>query len=120
MPTDRATHHRPWRPLGPPPEGRPRPKIRPPMSGAELAMFASLAYGPGWQTALAADLRVSRATVNRWRRGRFRISDDRAMLIEAVCHSHARQKHALVRKAHRRAIRDRIRARQALNRITSL
>src|SRR5262249_40426045 len=61
------------------------------ITGDDLARFGSLAYGSGWQTALAADIGVSRGTDNRWARGRYRISDDWALEIGGLCLARARR-----------------------------
>jgi transcriptional regulator with XRE-family HTH domain len=73
------------------------------MTGDELASFGSLAYGAGWQTALAADFGLSRATVNRWAQGRFRISEEWALTIRALCLKRARRRLDDLTKLHRRA-----------------
>src|SRR5262245_53979810 len=84
-----------------------------PMTGDDLARFASAAYGAvGWQSALARDLGLSRASVNRWAQGRFLISDDWALTIGAVCLVLARRKHADLRKAHRQMLQSLIELRR--------
>jgi len=84
-----------------------------PMTGDDLARFASAAYGAvGWQSALARDLGLSRASVNRWARGQFLISDDWALSIGAICLVLARRKHADLRKAHRRMLQSLIELRR--------
>jgi hypothetical protein len=74
------------------------------MTGDDLARFGSFAYGAGWQTALAADFGLSRATVNRWARERFRISDEWALTIRVLCLKRAQRRLADLTKLHRRAL----------------
>jgi DNA-binding transcriptional regulator YdaS (Cro superfamily) len=76
-----------------------------PMTGEQLATFGSLAYGVGWQTALAADIGMSRATVNRWARGRCRILDGRTLEISALCLARAKRKLADLKKLHEEIMR---------------
>lgn len=91
-----------YRPLPPTLQTQPHPvKNTPGMTGVELAKLASLAYGHGWQTAIARDLMLSRETVCRWASGRFQISDEHALEIALVCLARARQNLAAAKKAYR-------------------
>jgi hypothetical protein len=76
-----------------------------PMTADVLASFGSLAYGAGWQTALAADIVTSRATINRWAQGRCQISDGRALEISALCLARAKRKLAGLKKLHEQIVR---------------
>lgn len=101
---------------GRPPRSRmPRPCTHPPIArtgtvatvmpstpGAELAKIGALAFGPGWQTALARELGVRRETVSRWATARFRLPDELAPHIRCLCLVRARQNVAAIRKVIKR------------------
>src|SRR5262249_51445457 len=101
----------------PPPSGSEvaRSVVAAAMTPAELIKVASRAYGPGWQTALALDLGISRATVNRWARTRFRISDDLALEIGSLCVTRAQQNLAVAKKGYRQIVRQLIRLQNLRN-----
>lgn len=54
----------------------------------ELVRAAVIIYGPEWQTPLAADLKVSLRTVQRWASGTMQPPDVRAELAE-ICRRRA-------------------------------
>jgi hypothetical protein len=92
-----------------PPTGSMQAVSSPALTAAELTEIASRAYGQGWQTALAADLGMSRASINRWARRRFRIPDDRTLEIGSLCAARAQENLAATNKGYRRIVRQLIR-----------